>query len=398
MQVKDNCAICRIPMTRNPLVKLLPCRHLLHARCAEPLREPTCPICRSEYEEKVEFARTIYKKNSSQDRQRITACANKGDDWVALAQTLGVKYKTAFQWVRSGRDSMLKKGGNKPKVLTDEQIDLLISWVEETCDITIKQLQAKVQAEFNKPISNTTIVNYLEGRVFTMKQVHTEPVSMNSPENKIKRAEYVRSLNNFIRQGKQIVWVDETNFNLFCRRSRGRSKAGCRAVQQLPSARGPNVHVIGAISAAGVVAMERRRGSFTALLANEWIQRLMRTWEELGNRLSDLVIVCDNAPCHSRLEVVINVTEATLLRLGPYSPMLNPIETIWSKLKMGVKTNLRVPEVVAPGIQEQRLQYLEEIIDISKETIMGGDCARAAQHSTTFHAAALALEEMPVGQ
>lgn len=86
--------------------------------------------------------------------------------------------------------------------------------------------------------------------------------------------------------------------------------------------------MIGAISAAGVIAMERRRDSFTALLANEWIQRLMNTWEELGNRLSDLVIVCDNAPCHSRLEVVFNTSEANLLRLAPYSPMLNPIESI----------------------------------------------------------------------
>lgn len=155
--------------------------------------------------------------------------------------------------------------------------------------------------------------------------------------------------------------------------------------------------MIGAISAAGVIAMERRRDSFTALLANEWIQRLMNTWEELGNRLSDLVIVCDNAPCHSRLEVVINATEANLLRLAPYSPMLNPIESIWAKLKMAVKTRLRIPEVTAPGIQEQRLQYLEQIIDSSKDTIMGGDCARAAQHTTTFHAAALALEDLPVG-
>lgn len=230
MELKDNCAICRISMSRNKVVKLLPCSHLLHDKCAEPLRDQTCPICRTVFVEKIEVTRTIYKKNTSQDRQRITACANKGDDWVSLSETLGVKYKTAYQWVRSGRDSMFGKGGKKPKILNSEQIDIMISWVEETCDLTIKQLKAKVLAEFGKSISSTTITNYLEGRIFTLKKVHTAPATMNTEENKLKRADYVRSLNNFIRQGKQIVWIDETNFNLFCRRSRGRSKAGTRAI------------------------------------------------------------------------------------------------------------------------------------------------------------------------
>nr|CAI5837023.1 unnamed protein product [Callosobruchus analis] len=65
-----------------------------------------------------------------------------------------------------------------------------------------------------------------------------------------------------------------------------------------------------------------------------------------------------------------NEVEATLLRLGPYSPMLNPTENIWSKIKTYVKTHLRVPQVRGIGIVEQRLLYLEEIIDSAKETIL----------------------------
>nr|CAI5869481.1 unnamed protein product [Callosobruchus analis] len=104
--------------------------------------------------------------------------------------------------------------------------------------------------------------------------------------------------------------------------------------------------------------------------------------------------VCDNAHCHARFEGVINNTEATLLRLGPYSPMLNPIENIWSKIKTYVKTHLRVPQVRGIGIVEQRLLYLEKIIDSAKETIVGGDYARAVQHTTIFHAASLLLQDM----
>lgn len=401
MNLTDNCAICRVSMARYPVTKLIPCHHLLHTKCAEPvinIPDAICPLCRVVVTDNEPITRQRYGKYTDRDRQRIVTCANRGDDWVALAASLGVKYKTAFHWVRSGRDVMLAKGGKKPKIMTEDEIDLIISWIEEKCDYTMKQIKEKILQTFEKNVSVSTIGNYLEGRLFTVKQVHKEPLTMNSEEKKIIRAEYVRALNIFIQQGKQIVWMDETNFNLFCRRTRGRARAGVRAVQHLPASRGPNVHLIGAISAAGVVAMERRRGSFTSVLANAWVRRLLQQWEDMGNQLADLIIVCDNAPCHSTLETVINGTAASLLRLAPYSPMLNPIECIWSKVKCYVKTHLQGPHVEAPHVIEQRLVYLEAIIDEAKDTIVGGDCARAAQRTTAHHAAALAMNDMPVGR
>lgn len=87
-----------------------------------------------------------------------------------------------------------------------------------------------------------------------------------------------------------------------------------------------------------------------------------------------------------------------MLRLGPYSPMLNPIEIIWSKIKSHVKTNLTIPNFNAPGVGEQRLVYLERVIDQAKATITGGDCARAVQHTSTFHGIVLNMNDMQMGQ
>lgn len=403
MNFKDNCSVCRVPMTRTSVTRLLPCRHLLHTKCFENVLnnvegDTICPLCRTAVENTEVIERTRYKKHNIQDRERIVTCANKGEDWVGLAATLGVTYKTAFHWVRSGREVTFARGGIKPKILTEEQINQIILWLEEDTGITLKQLKEKVLNFFHIHICVSTISNYLEGRFFSVKQVHREPVTMNSEENKRRRAEYVRELNQYIQNGKQIVWIDETNFNLFCRRTRGRARVGARAIQYLPAARGPNVHLIGAISAAGVVTMERRRGSFKSTTANVWLTTLLQQWQDMGNELADLVIVCDNAPCHANFETVVNGTAATLLRLGPYSPMLNPIEAIWSKIKTHVRGHLRVPNVAGPGVAEQRLLYLEELIDQAKDTIVGGDCARAAQHTTVHHAAALALQNMPVGR
>ena len=118
-----------------------------------------------------------------------------------------------------------------------------------------------------------------------------------------------------------------------------------------------------------------------------------------GQQLSELVVIADNAPAHSRLEQVFDGTEAVLLRLAPYSPMLtlNPIEKIWSKIKSFVKAQVRVPQVEGSGIQEQRLQYLENILQQAMGIISPGDCCRSAQHTSTFYEAALNHADMSTG-
>lgn len=143
--------------------------------------------------------------------------------------------------------------------------------------------------------------------------------------------------------------------------------------------------------------MNTRRGSFRSDDCNRWVDDLLQTWQNLGKRLEDLVVVCDNAPCHSRLNASFENNEAYLLRLGPYSPMLNPIENVWSSLKSHVKSNLRIPEIQGPNIGEQKLQYLEGTVNGGIDALNNALCARSCQHSTTFHGQVMALENVNVG-
>lgn len=129
----------------------------------------------------------------------------------------------------------------------------------------------------------------------------------------------------------------------------------------LPKSKGPNV--IGPISSDGVEEMQIRRGSYKWESANEFILQLARTMVERGVEIERVVLICDNAPCHARLEGAVDqVPGVELLWLYPYSLMLNPIENVWSKLKLVVKRVNRVPGVAAPGVMEQRIQYLEGIV------------------------------------
>lgn len=145
--------------------------------------------------------------------------------------------------------------------------------------------------------------------------------------------------------------------------------------------------------------MQVRRGSYKWQSANDFILELASTMRNRGVDIERVVLICDNAPCHARLErAVEQVPGLTLLRLSPYSPMLNPIENIWSKLKSVVKRNNRVPVVEPPGVMEQRLQYLEGLIGNVLPEITVGDCTRSIQHSITFHQLVLGRMDMPVGR
>ena len=94
------------------------------------------------------------------------------------------------------------------------------------------------QSQCNIAISTSSVANYLEGQMFTAKRVHWQSVTINSEQNKELRKIYVTSLNNYVQGGNRIMWIDETNFNLFCRRTCGRSRQGNRATASRPASRG----------------------------------------------------------------------------------------------------------------------------------------------------------------
>jgi len=405
-------------MNRGQLVRLSPCGHCFHKECRR--QSPSlsqCPICRGSVESEEEIERRVNRQSSPQDRGRILEAAAKGEDWVALCSTLGVKYSTAYSWVRSGRyatvfvsffnfsliiiyscrSTVKKRGGAKPKKLDANTVEEVLNWIGNDCTITLKAIQEKLFTEHNLRIGVSTISNYLENELVTFKQVHKISANMNSAGNKAARKEYLTALSEYTRTGKTIIWIDETNFNLFCRRTHGRSLAGTRAVINLPASRGPNVHVIGAISAGNIISFTVKRGSFTANEANTWLQDVLSSLSRFNILASETVVVADNAPCHSRLNVEASNHGALILKLGPYSPMLNPVETLWSKLKAHVKSNLSVPSVSGTALGEQRLQYLESAINNGIATLTNDDCARAAHHTTTFYPKVNALEDIAPG-
>ena len=81
-----------------------------------------------------------------------------------------------------------------------------------------------------------------------------------------------------------------------------------------------------------------------------------------------VVLILDNAPCHAGVESEVlqhEISSCEILRLSPYSPMFNPIESVWVLLKSTVKRQLalRMPAILsAPptslSVREHRAREL----------------------------------------
>ena len=179
--------------------------------------------------------------------------------------------------------------------------------------------------------------------------MHYIAADANNARNKAAlRVEYVQAISAHMQDNKTIIWIDET---LTCTvGTQGRAPADQRAAVDLPVSKGPNVHVIGAIINFKVVKWSRLRGTFRSQSAMDWLADILQHLPQgnnsaymcinaalyshlysLGVDVNQVVLVCDNAPCHRKVqELEVDFLGLAVRRLGPCSPMLNPIENVWS--------------------------------------------------------------------
>ncbi|KAE9310131.1 hypothetical protein PF008_g20534 [Phytophthora fragariae] len=226
--------------------------------------------------------------------------------------------------------------------------------------------------------------------LYSTKRLRIEKETMNSSVNKEKRKTFVAELNKHIKKGNVVVFQDETNFNLYLSRNEGWSRIGERAVVQLPLSKGSNLHVQGGVSSgSGLVLLQTHEGSVkkqenARFMADLFVAALRsEEYEEL--QPAKVVIVTDNAPSHSEVETlareylaadgIVNLNKFVVLRLGPYSPMLNPIEGCWNSLKAKMRRFMaeKKQEFLVRGeyatFTEHRMQLMKAAVEFGKKVI-----------------------------
>ncbi|KAE9219708.1 hypothetical protein PF005_g7755 [Phytophthora fragariae] len=249
-------------------------------------------------------------------------------------------------------------------------VGFLLEQLRYDPDLTLRQLADRLENEMGVRVAPQTIKNHVDAACFTMKQLHKELQYMNTSVNKEKRRDYLVSLQEYQAAGKVILYMDETNFNLWSTRTRGRSLKGKRAVKKVFAGGGQNMHVIACISEHALVYFETRFGSNRYTNTNDFVRGLLRHVAQQGEiSLSDVVLVLDNAPCHCRAEAFMRERRLDILA---------------------------VPEGVT--MKDHRQSFLHEAAHLyMPQAASTVNCRAFYRHTLRFHFMVSNMDDMPVG-
>lgn len=339
-------------------------------------------------------------KISSQDRRRVYEAHEEGSDWRNVAKTLGIKENTAYKWLSKKQVAAKKKGGSSSRK-TQEIMDSFEDVIEENPSITLRELQQFLIQHFGLSVSISTIKNWLDLQLYSVKNVRSEIDRINNPVNKQKRSEYMEKFFAARSAGRTIIWIDETNYNLYCKRKEGRSKIGSRASVILPASKGANLHCIGGMTHSQMVHFTTHRGSFKGEDCKLWFRDLIQKCTESG--IMQPTFIIDNAPVHSRLEeLMAEFPHIDIIRLAPYSYLLNPIELVWSAFKSHIKRMMRnrMSDLLAIErsseltMSEQRMRVLEGMAQEAISKVTSSMLMNFTNRVEKYYAAASRQEDL----
>ena len=133
---------------------------------------------------------------------------------------------------------------------------------------------------------------------------------------------------------QRLVFLDETWASTNMTRTHGRCPQGQRLVMDVPHGHWKTITFVAALRIDGLTAPTVVDGPMNGDVFVAYVeQQLVRTLKP-GD-----IVVMDNLSSHKRTQVrtAIEAVGARLKYLPPYSPDLNPIENVFSKIKAQVR-------------------------------------------------------------
>ena len=192
-------------------------------------------------------------------------------------------------------------------------------------------MQSHLKIEHMIDVTLPTIRSHLLRTKTTLKLVRDVTINCDSLTTRQKRLHYAHNLLDGTVNILKWVFIDESGFNGNIRRSFGRSYKGTRCFKQCQAQRGKNLSLYMTISVNGVIHHKLKSGSFDRSAFQEFLTELSII---IGDE--EVYFIMDN--CRIHYETFAEYDRHKIVFLPPYSPMLNPIESIFSVLKSNVKS------------------------------------------------------------
>ena len=174
-------------------------------------------------------------------------------------------------------------------------------------------------------------------------------------------------------KASDLVFLDESGCNTDMTRQYAYSLGGSRAVDSAPLSKPKNTTILPSIQLDGTLRYTTFSGGTTV----ERFKRYLET-DLLPHLNGNSVLIMDNMKSHHARAVrnLLDSSEVRCIYLPPYSPDLNPIEKLWSKVKSFLRK-----------FKARTLDALLNAIQCAFQTVSPSDCSgwfHSCGHSPYF--------------
>lgn len=133
---------------------------------------------------------------------------------------------------------------------------------------------------------------------------------------------------------RSLLFLDESGAKTNMTRLYGRAPRGQRVRDHVPNGRWETTTMIAAMGRKGPQAPWVLDGAMDGAAFETWVESVLAPTLEPGD-----IVVMDNLSVHknAKARALIHAAGATVWDLPAYSPDLNPIEKMWSKVKTALR-------------------------------------------------------------
>ena len=294
-------------------------------------------------------------------RERVIAACDAGETTGKVADLFGV----CPAWIRRLKQRRRELGvigplphqSGRKRILDDDDCRRLRQLVAADPDATLEDLR-KSLAALGLPLSIGALFNTLRRLKLPLKKKTRQAAEQDRPDVREKREQWPARVGGV--GIRHLVFLDETWTKTNMTRLYGRCPLGERLVEKVPHGHWKTTTLLTAIRSDGPFAATVLDGSINAHTFVQYVQTVLAPELQPGD-----VVIMDNLSAHKAAGVseAIEAAGAKVLYLPPYSPDLNPIENMFSK----VKQHLR-------AVGTRTLEAMYDAIGSALQSVTPEDC------------------------
>lgn len=285
----------------------------------------------------------------------VNAYLNEKIPSKELSKIFGYSVATICNWVRIFQNEnrlSANPNGHRPSCFSDEEQKQLGELLESDVDITLSE----IKQHFGKDCSLTAIHYHVVKQGYVYKK--TLKASEQEREDvKKARAEWIKFQN--ITPVEHLVFIDETGLKTNMTRLYGRALKNSRCYDSAPDGRWERQTLLSSIRENGATESIVFDGALDRKMFDEYIIKFLAPTLRAGD-----IVIMDNLNVHKSEKARDAITQmgATVIFLPPYSPDLNPIEKMWSKIKQ-----------ILRGFKARTIEALSEGVKMALEMVTKND-------------------------